>query len=169
MGLVLLSDEGISAMMIYMVIYLFMNMGAFYVVMLVSNKLGTELISDYEGLGHRSPFLGVAMAIFLVALAGFPPTAGFIAKIYIFGATISAGWIWLVAVAGLATVISLYYYVRVVRNMFLVEPPEYAKPVEFDRSSVGILLLLLIPVLVLGVYFSPIVAWAKYSVAMFGM
>ncbi len=169
MGLVLLSDEGISAMMIYMAIYLFMNMGAFYVVMLVSNKLDTEWISDYEGLGHRSPFLGVAMAIFLVALAGFPPTAGFIAKVYIFGATINAGWIWLVAVAGLATVISLYYYVRVVRNMFLVDPAESDGPVILDSGSMTILVLLLIPVLLLGVYFSPIVEWAKHSVTMFGM
>lgn len=169
MGLALLTDEGISAMMIYMTIYLFMNMGAFYVVMLVANKLDTELISDYEGLGHRSPFLGVSMAIFLVALAGFPPTAGFIAKVYIFGATINAGWIWLVAVAGLATVISLFYYIRVVRNMFLVEPPEYAKQVVFDRGSRVILVLLLIPVLFLGVYFTPIVTWAKNAVTMFGM
>jgi len=144
-------------------------MGAFYVVMLVANKLNTEAIADYEGLGHRSPFLSVSMAIFLVALAGFPPTAGFIAKVYIFGATISAGMIWLVAVAGLATVISLFYYIRVVRNMFLVEPHESQGPVQLDSSSVIILVLLLAPVLLLGVYFSPIVHWAKQAVTMFGM
>ncbi len=169
MGLALVTDEGISAMMIYLAIYLFMNMGAFYVVMLVANKLDTELIADYQGLGHRSPFLGVSMAIFLVALAGFPPTAGFIAKVYIFGATINAGMIWLVAVAGLATVISLFYYVRVIRNMFLVEPDESDGPVSFDSASIVILVLLLIPVLLLGVYFSPIVTWAKNAVIMFGM
>ncbi|TVQ70802.1 MAG: NADH-quinone oxidoreductase subunit N [Balneolaceae bacterium] len=169
MGLALVTDEGISAMMIYLAIYLFMNMGAFYVVMLVANKLNTEAIADYEGLGHRSPFLSVSMAIFLVALAGFPPTAGFIAKVYIFGATISAGMIWLVAVAGLATVISLFYYIRVVRNMFLVEPHESQGPVQYDTSSVIILVLLLVPVLLLGVYFSPIVNWAKQAVTMFGM
>ena len=170
MGLALLTDEGISAMIIYLAIYLFMNMGAFYVVMLVTNKLETEQISDYEGLGHRSPFLAVSMAIFLIALAGFPPTAGFIAKIYIFGATISAGWIWLVAIAGLATVISLFYYIRVVRNMFLVDPAEGASgAVTYDRGSLGILVALLIPVLVLGVYFTPIVTWARDAVMMFGM
>ncbi len=168
MGLALATDEGISAMMIYLAIYLFMNLGAFYVVMLVANQLGTEAIADYQGLGHRSPFLGVSMAIFLVALAGFPPTAGFIAKVYIFGATISAGMIWLVAIAGLATVVSLFYYIRVVRNMFLVEPLESQGPVTFDSASILIMVLLLIPVLLLGVYFSPIVAWAKNAVTMFG-
>ncbi len=169
MGLALATDEGISAMMIYLTIYLFMNLGAFYVAMLVANKLDTELIADYEGLGHRAPFLGVSMAIFLIALAGFPPTAGFIAKVYIFGATISAGMIWLVAIAGLATVVSLFYYIRVVRNMFLVEPTESQGPVSFDAASLIILVLLLIPVLLLGVYFSPLVGWAKNAVTMFGM
>ncbi len=169
MGLALLTDEGISAMMIYLAIYLFMNMGAFFVVLLVTNKLDSELISAYEGLGHRSPFLSVAMTIFLVALAGFPPTAGFIAKVYIFGATVSAGWIWLVAVAGLATIISLFYYIRVVRNMFLVDPEESSEPVILDYGSTAILVLLLIPVLLLGVYFTPIVTWAKDAVTMFGM
>ncbi len=169
MGLALVTDEGISAMMIYLAIYLFMNLGAFYVAMLVANKLGTEAIADYQGLGHRAPFLGVSMAVFLVALAGFPPTAGFIAKVYIFGATISAGMIWLVAIAGLATVVSLFYYIRVVRNMFLVEPTEIQGPVSFDSASLFILVLLLIPVLLLGVYFSPIVTWAKNAVTMFGM
>ncbi len=170
MGLALLSDEGISAMMIYLAIYLFMNMGAFFVVMLVADKIDTEQISDYEGLGQRAPFLSVAMTIFMVALAGFPPTAGFIAKVYIFGATISAGWIWLVAVAGLATIISLFYYIRVVRNMFLVDPSdETSGPLTFDRSSVAILILLLIPVLFLGVYFTPIVTCAKNAVTMFGV
>ncbi|MEX2656455.1 MAG: NADH-quinone oxidoreductase subunit N [Balneolales bacterium] len=169
MGLALLTEEGISAMLIYLAIYLFMNMGAFFVVMLVTNSLGTEQISDYKGLGHRSPLIGVSMAIFLVALAGFPPTAGFIAKVYIFGATISAGWIWLVGVAGLSTVISLFYYIRVIRNMFLVEPPEYAEPLDVDRESIIILFLLLMPVLVWGVYFTPIITWAKDAVTMFGV
>ena len=169
MGLALVTDEGISAMMIYLAIYLFMNMGAFYVVMLIANKLNTEEVADYQGLGHRSPFLAVSMAIFLVALAGFPPTAGFIAKVYIFGATISAGMIWLVALAGLATVVSLFYYIRVVRNMFLVEPLESQGPVHYDTSSMVILVLLLVPVLLLGVYFSPIVIWARHAVTMFGM
>lgn len=169
MGLALVTDEGISAMLIYLAIYLFMNMGAFYVVMLVANRIGTEAVAGYRGLGHRSPFIGVAMAIFLVALAGFPPTAGFIAKVYIFGATISAGMIWLVALAGLATVISLFYYIRVVRNMFLVEPDETEGPLRYDTSSLIILALLLAPVLLLGVYFSPVVAWARHAVTMFGM
>lgn len=169
MGLALVTEEGISAMMIYMAIYLFMNLGAFYVAMLVADRLNTEMIVDYQGLGQRAPFLSVAMAIFLIALAGFPPTAGFIAKVYIFGAAISAGMIWLVAIAGLATVVSLFYYIRVVRNMFLVEPTESQGALTFRISYKAVLVVLLIPVLLLGVYFSPIVAWAKNAVTMFGL
>lgn len=169
MGLALLTDEGISAMMIYLAFYLFMNMGAFYVVMQVSHATGTEEISGYAGLGHRSPFLGVAMAIFLVALAGFPPTAGFIAKVYIFGAAISAGWIWLVALAGLATVVSLFYYIRVVRNMFLVEPADGAGSFECALPVKALLSALLLPVLLFGVWFTPVVTWARHALQFFGL
>lgn len=168
MGLALATDEGISAMMIYLSIYLFMNLGAFFVVMIVTNKMDTEQISDYAGLGYRSPFVAVSFAIFLVALAGFPPTAGFIAKVYIFGAVISSGMIWLAAVAGFATVISLFYYIRIVRYMFLVEPAASDSALSFDRESIAIIILLLLPVLVTGVYFSPIVTWAKNAVLIFG-
>lgn len=168
-GLALLTDEGISAMLIYLAIYLFMNMGAFYVVMLISNKLGTEKISDYEGLGRRSPFLAISMAIFLIALAGFPPTAGFIAKVYIFGSAINAGWLGLAAIAGLASVIALFYYIRVVRNMFLVEPKTPGDDIPLESGAVVILLLLLLPVLLLGVYFTPIITWAKEAIQFFGL
>jgi NADH-quinone oxidoreductase subunit N len=107
MGLVVLTDEGISAMMIYFVVYLFMNLGAFYVIMLIANKLGTEDIDDYKGLGYRSPLVCVAMAIFLVSLTGLPPTAGFIGKLYIFGAVISAGWYGLALIAAINSVIAI--------------------------------------------------------------
>lgn len=169
MGLALLTDEGISAMMIYLALYLFMNLGAFLVAIIVSNKLQTELITGYKGLGQRSPMLAVSMAIFLVALAGFPPTAGFIAKVYIFGATISAGWIWLVATAGLASIIALFYYIRVVRTMFLETPKEGAGSVLLDKEEVAMLVVLLIPVLLLGVYFAPLVSWVRSALVMVGM
>ena len=169
MGLVILTNEGLSAIMIYVFVYLFMNLGAFYVAMLFSNKTGTVSIEGYKGLGHRAPLMGVAMTVFLVALTGFPPTAGFIAKLYIFGAAVSAGWFWLVLIAGITTVISLFYYIRVVRNMYFFKPDERAGKLEFDTGTKIILMLLLIPTLLFGVYFTPIFEMARHSIQMFGM
>ena len=169
MGLVILTEQGISTMLIYLFIYLFMTLGAFYVAMLFSNKVNTESIEAYKGLGRRAPLEGIAMTIFLVSLTGLPPTGGFIAKLYIFGAVINAGWIWLVAIAGVMTVVSLFYYIRVVRNLFFFEPSENEEELVFSTASKVILLILLIPTLLLGVYFSPLIEFAGKSIQMFGM
>ena len=169
MGLVVLSEEGLTAIMIYVIIYLFMNLGAFYVAMLFSDKLGSESIEDFKGLGYRAPLESVSMTVFLVALTGLPPTGGFIAKLYIFGTAVSAGWIWLVVIAGVTTVISLFYYIRVVRNLFLVQPAGTAEPLVYTMGSKVILIMLLIPVLVLGIYFTPVLEFARYSIHIFGM
>ncbi len=168
MGLVILTSEGLTSVMVYLFIYLFMNLGAFYVAILFMNKTGTESIEGYKGFGHRSPLAGVAMTIFLVSLTGLPPTGGFVAKLYIFGAAISAGWIWLVAIAGITTVISLFYYIRVVRNMYFFKPGESDEAITFDTTSKIILFALLIPTLLLGVYFQPVLEFARNSMLMFG-
>lgn len=168
MGLVILTSEGLTAILIYLFIYLFMNLGAFYVAMLFMNKAGTESIEEYKGLGFRAPLAGVALTIFLVSLTGLPPTGGLVAKLYIFGAAISAGWIWLVVIAGITTVISLFYYIRVVRNMFFFKPEDDAPELTFDLTSKLILFALLIPTLLLGIYFAPLLEFAKSSMSMIG-
>ena len=119
LGLVVLGNEGYSAVMVYFIVYLFMNLGAFYVVMLVGNETGSENIDDYKGLGARNTFLAISLAIFLISLTGLPPTAGFVGKLYIFAALINSKFIWLAVVGVLNSVVSLYYYVRIFRNMFL--------------------------------------------------
>ncbi|HKL16510.1 MAG TPA: NADH-quinone oxidoreductase subunit N [Balneolaceae bacterium] len=169
MGLVILAEQGISSILIYLFIYLFMNLGAFYVAMLFSNRFKTESIKGYKGLGFRAPLQSVGLTIFLVSLTGLPPTGGFIAKLYIFGAAVSGGWIWLVAVAGITTIISLFYYIRVVRNMFFFRPEGEADKVEFGYGSTVVLMLLLIPTLILGIYFEPVLEFAKLSIQMFGV
>lgn len=169
MGLVILAEQGISSILIYLFIYLFMNLGAFYVAMLFSNRFNTESIDKYKGLGFRAPLQSVGLTIFLVSLTGLPPTGGFIAKLYIFGAAVSGGWIWLVAIAGITTIISLFYYIRVVRNMFFFKPEGETDKVQFNVASTIVLMLLLIPTLLLGVYFEPVLKFAKYSIQMFGV
>ena len=168
MGVVLLTGEGIATVMMYLFIYLFMNLGAFYVAMLFYNETGVESIEGYKGFGIRSPLAGVALTIFLVSLTGLPPTAGFVAKLYIFGAAVSAGWIWLVAIAGITTVISLFYYIRVVRNMFFYQPNPDQQPIHFNSLTKAVLYTLLIPTLVLGVYFSPLLRAVRDSVFLIG-
>lgn len=169
LGVVVLSNEGIAAVLIYFVVYLFMNLGAFYTVMIVADKIGSEDIDAYKGLGHRSPLIGVAMTLFLLALTGIPPTAGFVGKLYLFAALINGKWFWLAIVAALNSVVSLYYYVRVLRNMFLREPEGSSERIKFSLVQVIVLLVLLVPTLILGVYFSPLVEYAQASVSMFGL
>ncbi len=169
LGVAALNAEGISAVMIYLVVYLFMNLGAFYIVMLVANKTGSEDIDAYNGLGQKAPFIGVAMTVFLLSLTGLPPTAGFIGKLYIFSALIGAKLIWLVVIGALNSVVSLYYYVRVLRSMFLKEPTAGSPSMRFSPAEMALVLVLLIPTFVLGLYFGPLVEYAQASVSMFGI
>jgi NADH-quinone oxidoreductase subunit N len=169
MGLAILSDKGIAAVLIYFVVYMFMNLGAFYIVMLVANKTGSEDIDSYKGLGFRSPFVGVSMVIFFISLAGLPPTAGFIGKLFIFASLLDAKWVWLAIVGAINSVISLYYYVRVVRNMFLRDPETNAGPLKFSVPEIAIVLLLVVPTLLFGLYYSPIVELANASATMLGV
>ncbi|MBU2635958.1 MAG: NADH-quinone oxidoreductase subunit N [Bacteroidetes bacterium] len=169
MGVVVLNNEGISAILIYFVVYLFMNLGAFYTVMLIANKIGSEDIDAYKGLGYRAPFIAVSLSIFLIALTGLPPTAGFIGKLYLFAALINAKWIGLAIIGVLNIVVSLYYYARVFRNMFLRDPEKDSSPIIFQPIHILVTLALVIPTILLGLYFSPLVDIAQASVKMMGL
>jgi NADH-quinone oxidoreductase subunit N len=165
MGFVLLSPAGIQAILFYLVVYLFMNLGAFYVVVLVSNQTKGEDIADFAGLGSRSPLAAVAMAIFLFALTGLPPFSGFIGKVYLFAEVINRGVYWLAVVAGLNSVVALYYYARIVRAMFLSEPTD-ASEIAVPAVPRAMLVLLALPTLILGIYWEPVARIASQSVRM---
>ena len=168
LGIAVLSDQGIAAVLIYFAIYLFMNLGAFYVVMLIANKIGSEHIDDYKGLGKSVPFLGVTLAIFLVSLTGIPPTAGFVAKLYLFMALVDADMITVAFIALLNTVVSLYYYIRVLKNLYLVKTEKEKPLLAVSALHYAVLLSLVIPTIIFGIYFTPIVDLAKNSVKMLG-
>lgn len=168
LGLAVLSDQGLTAILIYFAIYAFMNLGAFFVVMLIANKLGSEEIEDYKGLGYRMPWLGFSIAVFLISLTGLPPTAGFIAKLYLFIALVDANMIAVAVIALLNTVVSLYYYIKVLKNMYLVKPETEMPVFKVSPAAFVMLMVLLIPVLVFGVYFTPLVNFAKNSIALMG-
>ena len=121
-------DAAVAALVFYIGIYLFMNLGAFAIVAFLRNALGSEEIADYAGLVRRSPGLTVCMAIILFSLVGLPPLAGFSAKFTIFAALVDAGLLGLLVIGVLNTVLSLFYYLRVVRVMVLAEPADRPAP-----------------------------------------
>lgn len=110
---------GVASAGFYMFAYLFANMGAFAVVTIYSERTGSDKISDYAGLSKSSPVLAALMALFLLSLAGIPPLVGFLAKYYVFAAAVRAGLTWLVILALLMAVVSLYYYANIIRLMYL--------------------------------------------------
>ncbi|MDH7516336.1 MAG: NADH-quinone oxidoreductase subunit N [Bacteroidota bacterium] len=167
MGVVVSSDSGIAAVLLYFIMYFFMNLGAFYVVMAVADKIGSEHIDDYRGFGKRAPTVGVGFAIFLISLTGLPPTGGFVGKLILFSAVVDSPFLWLAVVAVLNTVVSLYYYARVLRNMYLREPLDGdISPIRFRPAVVVTVVLFIIPNILFGLYFEPLVKWTQASVAM---
>ena len=163
MGFVLLTTVGLKAILFYLVVYLFMNLGAFYVVVLVANGSRSEDISDFSGLGSRAPFAAVSLAIFLFALTGIPPFSGFIGKVYLFAEVINRGVYWLALVAALNSVISLYYYARIVKVMFL-EDPTQAGDLPLALVPRVMLAILVVPTLLLGIYWEPVIRVTEASV-----
>ena len=145
-----------------------MQLGAFLIAIIVSNKFGTELIDEYSGIGFKSPFLAGLMALFLFSLTGIPPTAGFIGKFYLFAALIKAGpqFYWLAVLGVLNSVVSLYYYMRVMKKMYFegeTQTELYFPP----RLSAVLLVGLGIPTLLFGIYWAPVADWVHNSLMFF--
>ena len=176
------SDQGIVSIMIYFVSYLFMNLGAFYVIMLIANKIGSEELEDYKGFAKKSPLLAVSLSFFLVSLTGIPLTVGFIGKLYVFSAILQEPkWLWLAVVMVLNTVVSLYYYVRVMQAMFIKQADAQTAPLtsslsvaadgtlSYSMVSKAFIFAFLIPTVLFGVYFTPLVDFASNVVRFFSL
>ena len=151
MGGVLLTAEGQAAILFYLVVYLFMNLGAFYVVVLIANEVGSEMIDGYRGLSSRAPLVAGAMAIFLFSLTGIPPFAGFFGKWVLFAAVIDKGLYWLAFVGLLNSVVSLYYYARIVKAMYLESAVEAeTERVSFSTGTFALLSVFVVPTVLIG-------------------
>ena len=162
MGGVLLTNEGLQAILIYLIIYLFMNLGAFFVVILIANEVGSETIDGYRGLVSRAPLIAVSMAIFLFSLTGLPPLAGFAGKWILFAAVIKEKLYWLAIIGLLNSVVALYYYVRIVKAMFL-ESADDTESLSFSPGSLVLLLAFVVPTLLLGIYWNPLYELSRAS------
>jgi NADH-quinone oxidoreductase subunit N len=152
-GVVSASATGASSVAFYTFVYLFANMGAFITAITFSNTTGSDEISDYAGLSRRSPSLAAMMAVFMLSLVGIPPLAGFMGKYYLFSSAIEQGYIWLVVVAILTSVVSLYYYLGVVRQMyFQTSPQENAVAITMTPALKTALIISVIGVLLFGIF-----------------
>ena len=164
-GLAAANNDGISSAMLYLLVYCVMNIGAFGAVILAKTEDGESLmISDYAGLGLRKPLLAMFMTIMLLSLAGFPPTAGFVGKFYVFKSAVQAGHIWLVIVGAINTAISAFYYLRVVVTMYMREPEEELNFTAYPSTLIVGLVLAAIGVLLIGILPSLMLTPAQNSV-----
>jgi NADH-quinone oxidoreductase subunit N len=151
-GVVAGTTRGVTATLIYLLIYSFMQLGAFTVVVLLRRRdvVGDEL-KDFSGLHFRNPFAAFAMLLFMLSLGGIPPTAGFMGKFWLFSAAIDAHYYWLALIGVLNSAISLYYYVRVVVFMYVKKETLGSEPVSSPALNVA-LAVAVAATLVLGVY-----------------
>ena len=162
MGLAAASAAGVQAILVYLPVYLVMNVGAFLVLISVTKETGGEELKDFRGLGTRAPIAALALAVFLFSLTGIPPFAGFTGKYLIFAAVLKTGgsWNYLLAVVGVInSAISLFYYARIVRAMFLeraVTEEKMAVPGLYNGLLTGMAAL----ILVFGLYWTPLLQWA---------
>ena len=143
---------GRSGLLFFLASYALTNLGAFIAIIAISNKLDSDLIQDYSGMGKRAPLLALALTLCLISLIGMPPAAGFMAKFYIFSAAVQHSLLWLVVIAVINSVISAYYYLRVVKVMWLGKPAYDEKVpssgalrVALSLSCLGVLILGIIP------------------------
>ena len=150
MGVLVLDNNSVGAMLFYLAVYSAMNLGAFAIIAAAEREEKGVIFEDYRGFSSRHPWLSAAMALFLISLAGFPPTAGFAAKYGLFSIVIAKGYIWLVIIAVLNTLVSVYYYLRLVVNMYMREEEEVLRPVT-GIMVVGLIVLLVAVVLLFGI------------------
>jgi NADH-quinone oxidoreductase subunit N len=154
MGLVAGGSQGAGSVLFYLLAYTFTTVGAFGVIALCA-RAGEEAVEvgDYAGLARRHPVLAATLALFLLSLIGIPPLAGFVAKFYLFGSAVRAGYIWLTVIAVLNSAVAAYYYLRVIVFMYMREPegealavtPSFAGGLALGVALVGIVLLGIIP------------------------
>ena len=157
---------GASGVVFFLATYAFANLGAFFAVMVIANRTGSDEIRDYAGLGQRAPIPAAVLTFCLLSLTGLPPTAGFWAKLYIFNAGVQADLVWLVVIAVLNTVVSAFYYLNVARYMYLGAPTS-DEPIRTPRLMEGVLIASAAGVFALFIFPYPLIEAAQHAVSGF--
>jgi NADH-quinone oxidoreductase subunit N len=155
-----------SGVLFYLAAYAITNLGAFFAIVAITTRTGSEDLEGFAGMWRRAPMLALALTFCLVSLAGLPPTAGFWAKIYVFNAAVEADLVWLVVIGVLNSAIAAYYYLRVARAMF-ADDVEAARPVQSAPVVQAAVVLAALAVLVFGILPGPLLDAAERASVVF--
>jgi len=157
-------DLGGAALMYYLVAYGLMNLGAFAVIVAVGRKgEANEDFADFAGLGFRYPLLAMAMTVFMLSLTGVPPLVGFTGKFYVFSAAVKAGYIWLAVIGVLNSVVSAYYYVRVIVTMYMQEGEKMPEKLSARPALAVAILIAAVGTVLMGIFPAASIALARAS------
>ena len=159
-GLVALSSFGAASLIFYLVAYVVTNLAAFAVVILFARAAGSEEISDYAGLSRRSPGLALALLVAFLSLAGMPPLAGFVGKFYVFAAAVQSDLIWLAFIGVINAIIGLYYYLTVLKVVYLYRSEDEEVPIPVSRPASLALVVCVLAIVVIGSLSGPWLDWA---------
>lgn len=154
-GVVALSQLGLTSVVFYLIAYLITNLAAFGIVVTFSQVVGSDEISAYSGLSRRKPWLALAMMVAFLSLAGMPPLAGFVAKVFVFAAAVKVGLIWLAFIGVLNSIVGLYYYLTVLKYVYLFRSDDEDKPLNISRSYAIALSVLIFGIILVGTLFGP--------------
>ncbi len=160
LGMISGTTYGMATVIYFILVYVFSNLAAFGVVSIVKNATGKDSIDDYNGFYSTNPMLSMVMLLALFSLAGIPPLAGFFGKFFLFAAVAEQGMYWLVLIAVINTIVSLYYYLLVVKAIFVVRVDNPIEPIKGELLARVGLVITVIGILVIGIY-SPIFEWVQ--------
>ena len=161
MGVVVINEVGARSILFYAVTYLFMTLVSFYIVSFVSDKYANDHFERFDGLIYKSPLMAIIMCIAMFSLAGIPPFSGFVAKFHIFTALVAKKYYVLAIIAGMNSVISVYYYLKIVRFM-IFKPVESEDSIQgFNLLNQGVITALAIPVVFLGIFWEKLMLIAN--------
>ncbi|GAB4459639.1 MAG: hypothetical protein OHK0041_24140 [Anaerolineales bacterium] len=162
-GVVALSQLGVTSVIFYLAAYILTNLLAFGVVMAFSRVTGVDEIKDFSGMSRRNPWLALMMLTAFLSLAGMPPFGGFVAKVFVFAAGVQAGYVWLVFVGIINSIIGVYYYLNVMKFVYLYRMPnedEENHPLPLTRPYAITLAALALGVILIGTVFAPWFGWS---------
>ena len=159
-GLAALNEAGIASIVFYLLMYTVTNLATFAVIVLASRAIGSDEIADYAGLSRRSPGLALALMIGLLSLGGMPPLAGFFGKFFVFAAAVEAGLIWLAVIGVLNSIIGLYYYLTVLKVVYLYRSERDNERIPVSRPYAVALWLCAAGIILMGTAVAPWFTWA---------
>jgi NADH-quinone oxidoreductase subunit N len=162
-GVVAVSELGVTSVVFYLLAYLLTNLAAFGIVTVYGKAVGSDDLTAYYGLSRRSPWLALGMLVAFLSLAGMPPLVGFVAKVFVFAAAVNADLIWLAVVGILNSIIGLYYYMTVLKYVYLYRSEDDDKPVPVTRAFKLALVVLSVAIILAGVVIGPWFEWANQA------